>query len=181
LDDADGGGFMKIESPELTLDDFKGFLDDLLEYDRDHLIFRLRGALAQLDELLPKISSGPSSDGDGWGAPEVLAHISVFTGFFGWLAYTIAKGRPVEVDLIEALKQRDLVGSQAAELPPAEMAETIRSNMERTISFLEKATPDELRNEIDYLARRMRADDIVRISLCAHLETHLRQMRDALT
>ena len=171
---------MKIESPEFTKADFDSFLTQSFERERKQLVDRLTAIVEEAEKLLPSIEGAGVSEQDQWTTIETLAHMAVTSQFFGWLAHEIATTKKVEGDILEMLKLRDLTIKDAAQMPPESLAQQLRQNLERTIAFVETVPFEDLRTQFDFLGRRMTAEDILRITLSAHLEDHLEQIRTAI-
>src|ERR1700682_3099601 len=108
---------MKIESTSFTQSDLLQFLDDLLDHERLELADRLEKASARLGKIGPRIEAG--SGADAWSHHEVLAHIAVLSKFYGVLVHKISSGQVTELDLLENVNLRDVVGEQMAQVEPA--------------------------------------------------------------
>src|SRR5713226_5754295 len=91
---------MKIESTAFTRADVEQFLDELVD--------RLEKASARLAALGPLV---PAGRGEGeWSPHELLAHIAVLSKFYGVLVHKISHGQMTELDLLENVNLRDVVG-----------------------------------------------------------------------
>lgn len=171
---------MKVESPEFTEADIAGFLTDYYEHERGLLITRLERIMEETEALIPSIKSQTASNGDSWNAVETLAHMATSSQFFGWLANEVSQKGDETGDPIEMIRMRDIVGNQAAELPVEELAKLLQENLERTIKFIEKVPYEDLRKSFNFVGTRLSGEDLIRIPLCAHLESHIEQAREAL-
>jgi len=170
---------MKIESTEFTRGDVEGFLDELRDHERLGLAGRMEQAAARLGELGPRIQ--PGSQGEGWTAHEVLAHIAAVAKFYGVLTYQIASGRPTELDVLNVAQIRDPVIVQMAAEPAAELVERACGDLMRTAAFLRRTTAADLRRRVDVgLDEGLSAFDLARLVLTAHTEMHLDQLEKAL-
>ncbi len=182
---------MKIESTSFGPAELATFMDDLIDIDRQALIERLgrdSERLGQLAGLVTRASetrpaSGPES-GEGtqdWSAHEVLAHIAVLSKFYGVLAYQIGSGRLSELDLLGQVSLRDVMGEQLARRLPDELAASTQADHRRTLDWLRRATPADLRRRCETGGgASMSAEEVARLALCAHLEQHLAQLEAAL-
>ena len=170
---------MKIESAAFTEKDIQGFVTDYFEQERTHLVARLRAVLDEVDQLAGQISQGQAAPKDGWDPTEVLAHMATSSQYFGWLAHKVTSGEDVG-EVLSMLQMRDNVTADAAKLGAIELAGQLRKNVERTVAVLESADPHRLRIGFDYVGIAMTAEDVIRIPLCSHLETHVQQIRAAL-
>lgn len=172
---------MKIESTEFTTEDIHGFVDDYLETERKLLLARLREIITQTEALLPSLESPAESSGESWNAIETLAHMATTSNFFGWLVHEVATKEEVDTSgILEMIKLRDIVTTDAVQLPPEALVKQLRDNVEKTIEFVETVPYADLRKTFDYVGRTMSAEDILRIPLCGHLESHIEQMRNAI-
>lgn len=171
---------MKIESTEFTEETFYSIISDYLEHERRQLLARLRNIPDEADSLVPSIEGRSESDEKEWSAVETLAHMAISAQFFGWLVHEIATKKEIQGNILELLKMRDPTMIDAVKTPPVELASQLRSSIERTVEFIEKVPYDDLRTRIQYLGREMTGEDVLRISLCGHLEDHVEQIRKAL-
>lgn len=171
---------MKIESTEFTQEDFDSFVEQYLIHEREHMKDRLTKVVDEIDSLVPAIEGRTAGDEQAWSATETLAHMATSAQFFGWMVHEIATKREIAGDIMEMLKLRDVAGSDAAQKPPSELAKQLRETIERTLSFIDGVSVDDLRNSIKYLSREMTAEDILRVLFCGHLEEHVIQIREAL-
>ena len=171
---------MKVESPSFTEQDVAGFLTDYYEQERGLLIARIRKIIEDTDALLPSITDQGKTNGDSWNALETLAHMATSTQFFGWLASEASKKGDETGDPLEMIKMRDIVGNQAIELPIEELAKQLRGNLERTIQFIEKVDYEDLRKTFNFVGHRLSGEDVIRIPLCGHMESHIEQIRAVL-
>ena len=171
---------MKLESPQFTIEQIQSFVTDYFDHERDLLVSRLRKIVEQVDMLVSSVPEGPAGDDVGWSPVETLAHMVTSSQYFGWLAHQVASKKGDPGDILEMLKLRDVVSGEAAQLPVETLSDQFRENIERTIRFIEKTPFEDLRTRFDYVGRDMTAEDLIRIPLCAHLESHIEQIRAAL-
>lgn len=169
---------MKIESTQFTDEVFDSFVTDFFDVERRILLDRLRNIVTTVNELVPSIKEGTSGQ-DNWSATETLAHMATSAQFFGWLVHEIATKKDVEIDILDTLRIRDIAVSEAAKQPAAELARQLKDSITLTSKFVESVAFDDLRTPFKYLSREMTAEDLVRIPLCAHLESHVEQIRRA--
>jgi hypothetical protein len=166
---------MKIESTGFTRADVEQFLDEMLDHDRRLLADRLEKASARLAELGPRVAAGR---GDGeWSQHELLAHIAVLSKFYGVLVHKISSGQMTEIDLLENVNLRDVVGEQMAQIEPAELMQMALNDQARTLKLLRTADPASLRREArQENGELMSAIEVARLPLVNHLEMHLDQL-----
>lgn len=166
---------MKIESTAFTRTDVERFLDEMLDHDRQLLADRLEKASARLAELGPRVSAGR---GEGeWSQHELLAHIAVLSKFYGVLVHKISSGQMAEIDLLENVNLRDVVGEQMAQIEPAELLQMALSDQARTLKLLRGAEPASLRRQAKQEnGELMSAIEVARLPLINHLEMHLDQL-----
>jgi len=171
---------MKIESPGFTRSDVEQFLDEMLDHDRRLLADRLEKASARLAEIGPRVSAG-QGDGD-WSQHELLAHIVVLSKFYGVLVHRISSGQMTEIDLLENVNLRDVVGEQMAQIEPAELLQMALSDQARTLKLLRSAEPAALRRQAKQEnGELMSAIEVARLPLVNHLEMHVDQLERAVT
>ena len=181
---------MKIESTAFTRADVEQFLDVLLDHDRQALADRLEKASARLAELAPRIKAGPGEN-DGlalagrspeWSNHEVLAHIAVLSKFYGVLVHKISSGQMTEIDLLENVNLRDVVGEQMAQIEPAELLRMALADQARTLKLLRTVEPVSLRREAKLEnGVMMSAVEVARLPLINHLEMHVDQLERSLS
>ena len=172
---------MRVESTGFTGQDLERFLEELVERDREVLVQRLQRASARLAELAPRVPEEPPSDSPTWNAREVLAHVAVLSKFYGVTAYRIGRGELAELDLAGQVALRDVQGERLARLPAAELLAMAQADHRRTLDWLARASPPELRRRCDMGGGlSMSAEEVLRLPLCAHLEQHLEQLEAAL-
>lgn len=171
---------MKIESTAFTRSDVERFLDEMLDHDRQLLADRLEKASARLAELGPRVSAGR---GEGeWSQHELLAHIAVLSKFYGVLVHKISSGQMAEIDLLENVNLRDVVGEQMAQIEPAELLQMALSDQARTLKLLRSAEPASLRRQArQENGELMSAIEVARLPLVNHLEMHLDQLERAVS
>ena len=172
---------MKVESPEFTEAEIDGFVTDYFEDERRGLIRRLEKIVEETDALVPAIQGREQTPDDSWSAVETLAHMATTAQFFGWLVHEVVTKKEIDVDIVGMIKLRDIVTNDAADLPPKDLAGQVRQNIERTIHFIKDVPYDDLRVRFQYVGRELTAEDVIRIPLSAHLESHIRQMKAGLT
>src|ERR1700694_1145538 len=133
---------MKIESTDFTRADVEQFLDEMLDHDRNLLADRLEKASARLEELGPRVSAGrdprdaPAGPSPEWSPHELLPHIAVLSKFYGVLVHKISSGQMTEIDLLENVNLRDVVGEQMAQIDPAELSRMALTDQARTLKLL---------------------------------------------
>jgi hypothetical protein len=166
---------MKIESTGFTRTDVEQFLDEMLDHDRRLLADRLERASARLAEVGPRVSAG---HGDGeWSQHELLAHIAVLSKFYGVLVHKISSGQMTEIDLLENVNLRDVVGEQMAQIEPAELLQMALSDQARTLKLLQSAEPASLRRQAKQEnGELISAIEVARLPLVNHLEMHVDQL-----
>ncbi len=171
---------MKIESTGFTRADVEQFLDEMLDHDRQVLADRLEKASARLEDLGPRVSAGR---GEGeWSQHELLAHIAVLSKFYGVLVHKISSGQMTEVDLLENVNLRDVVGEQLAQIEPAELLRMALNDQARTLKLLRTVEPASLRRHArQENGELMSAIEVARLPLINHLEMHLDQLERAVT
>jgi hypothetical protein len=171
---------MKIESTGFTRSDVEQFLDEMLDHDRRLLADRLERATARLAEIGPRVSAG---HGDGeWSQHELLAHIAVLSKFYGVLVHKISSGQMTEIDLLENVNLRDVVGEQMAQIEPAELLQMALSDQTRTLKLLRSAEPASLRRQAKQEnGELISAIEVARLPLVNHLEMHVDQLERALS
>lgn len=172
---------MKIESTGFGRTDLDRFLAELVDHDRRALAARLERASTRLDELGSRVpDDGPTGSGQ-WSAKEVLAHVATLSKFYGVLAYRIGTGALTEVDLLEQVHLRDVVGEQMAQRPAAELVEMAQADHRRTLAWLRSAQPaDLMRRCAAGHGSSFTAEEILRLPLVSHVEQHLDQLESAL-
>src|SRR6202162_288834 len=171
---------MKIESTGFTQADVEQFLDEMLDHDRHVLAERLEKASARLEELGPRVSAGGGES--EWSQHELLAHIAVLSKFYGVLVHKISSGQMTEVDLLENVNLRDVVGEQMAQMEPAELLRMSLADQARTLKLLRTAEPASLRRQArQENGELMSAIDVAGLPLINHLEMHVDQLERAVS
>ena len=171
---------MKIESTAFTRADVEKFLDEMLDHDRQELAGRLEKASARLAEAGPLVKAGPG--GTQWSAHELLAHIAVLSKFYGVLVHKISSGQMTEVDLLENVNLRDVVGEQLAQIEPAELVRMALADQARTLKLLRTIEPASLRRQAKQEnGELMSAIEVARLPLINHLEMHVDQLERAVS
>jgi hypothetical protein len=171
---------MKIESTAFTRDDVEKFMDEMLDHDRRVLGDRLEKASSRLAGLGDRVAVG-SGDGE-WSPHELLAHIAVLSKFYGVLVHKISSGQMTEVDLLENVNLRDVVGQQMAQIEPAELLRMSLADQARTLKLLRSAEPASLRRQArQENGELMSAIDVARLPLINHLEMHVDQLERAVS
>jgi len=166
---------MKIESPAFTRADVEQFLDGMLDHDRQLLADRLEKASTRLAALGPRVKAGPG--GTEWSQHELLAHIAVLSKFYGVLVHKISSGQMSEIDLLENVNLRDVVGEQMAQIEPAELLQMALADQARTLKLLRTVEPSSLRRKARMEnGETMSADEVARLPLVNHLEMHVDQL-----
>jgi hypothetical protein len=171
---------MKIESTAFTRADVEQFLDQMLDHDRHLLADRLESASARLAALGPRIKAGHGET--EWSNHEVLAHVAVLSKFYGVLVHKISSGKMSEVDLLENVNLRDVVGEQMAQIEPAELLRMALADQARTLELLRTVEPSSLRRQAKLEdGKMMSAEEVARLPLVNHLEMHVDQLEAALS
>jgi len=166
---------MKIESTAFTRADVEQFLDGMLDHDRQLLADRLEKASTRLAALGPRVKAGPG--GTEWSQHELLAHIAVLSKFYGVLVHKISSGQMSEIDLLENVNLRDVVGEQMAQIEPAELLQMALADQARTLKLLRTVEPSTLRRKARMEnGETMSADEVARLPLVNHLEMHVDQL-----
>jgi len=166
---------MKIESTAFTRADVEQFLEGMLDHDRQLLADRLEKASSRLAALGPRVKAGPG--GTEWSQHELLAHIAVLSKFYGVLVHKISSGQMSEIDLLENVNLRDVVGEQMAQIEPAELLQMALADQARTLKLLRTVEPSSLRRKARMEnGETMSADEVARLPLVNHLEMHVDQL-----
>jgi hypothetical protein len=172
---------MKIESPAFTDADLDAFLAEARGRERLALAERLEAASARLAPLVAQMGAPGAAPGAGWSAHEILAHIAGLSKYYGVVAYRVGSGTTAEVDLLAAAREHDRVMRGLVARSPAELLAAIRADHRRTLDWLRSAELGALARWADFGGgRTLRAEEILRLGLCAHLEIHLDQLERAL-
>jgi hypothetical protein len=170
---------MKIESTAFTHADVEQFLEGMLDHDRQLLADRLEKASSRLAALGPRVKAGPG--GTEWSQHELLAHIAVLSKFYGVLVHKISSGKMSEIDLLENVNLRDVVGEQMAQIEPAELLQMALADQARTLKLLRTVEPSSLRRKARMEnGETMSADEVARLPLVNHLEMHVDQLEHEL-
>jgi hypothetical protein len=171
---------MKIESTTFTRSDVEQFLDEMLDHDRHALADRLEEASARLAEIGPRVKAGR---GEGeWSDHELLAHIAVLSKFYGVLVHKISSGQMTELNLLENVNLRDVVGEQMAQIEPAELLGMALSDQARTLKLLRSADASSLRRTATQEnGEPITAEEVARLPLINHLEMHVDQLERAVS
>jgi hypothetical protein len=170
---------MKIESTEFTRADVEEFLDEMLDHDRHILADRLEKASVRLAALGPRIKAGRGET--EWSQHELLAHIAVLSKFYGVLVHKISSGQMSELDLLENVNLRDVVGEQMAQIEPAELLRLALADQTRTLKLLRTVEPSSLRRKAKLEnGEMMSAEEVARLPLINHLEMHVDQLERSL-
>jgi hypothetical protein len=171
---------MKIESPAFTRTDVEQFLDEMLDHDRHALGDRLEKASARLAELGPRVKAGRGES--EWSEHELLAHIAVLSRFYGVLVHKISSGQMTELDLLENVNLRDVVGEQMAQIEPAELLRMALADQVRTLRLLRTAGASSLRRTAKQEnGELISAIEVARLPLVNHLEMHVDQLERAVS
>jgi hypothetical protein len=171
---------MKIESPAFTRTDVEQFLDEMLDHDRHALGDRLEKASARLAELGPRVKAGRGES--EWSEHELLAHIAALSRFYGVLVHKISSGQMTELDLLENVNLRDVVGEQMAQIEPAELLRMALADQVRTLRLLRTAGASSLRRTAKQEnGELISAIEVARLPLVNHLEMHVDQLERAVS
>jgi hypothetical protein len=170
---------MKIESTSFTRVEVERFLDEMLDHDRQVLADRLERASSRLGELGPRVRAG---GGDAeWSQHELLAHIAVLSKFYGVLVHKISSGQMSELDLLQNVNLRDVLGERLAQIEPAELLRMALADQARTLELLRATTASSMRRTAKQEnGELISAEEIARLPLVNHLEMHLDQLERAL-
>ena len=165
---------MKIESTAFTRADLERFSGQFIDYERLALAERIERDSARLRELAQGLDAAAPSSGEEWSAHEVLAHIALFSKFYGMLIYKVGSGQFTEYDLLSSVQARDVAGRQLAAQPVAALLEAIHADHQRTVAYLRSADAASMQRRLDAGdGFSVSAEEIARLFLCAHLEQHL--------
>lgn len=171
---------MKIESTGFTWTHLAAFANEFADHERVVLAKRLERDSARLGELAARM--GESHERDGWNAREILAHIAVFSKFYGMLTYKVGSGQLSEIDLLANVRQRDAAAEELDAMPSGELVRSIRDGHQRTVAYLRSADAVAMKRRVAIGGGAgLSADEIARFFLCAHLEQHLDQLERVLT
>lgn len=170
---------MKIESTAFTRVELEQFLDEMLDHDRLILADRLERASARLAELGPRVKAG---GGDAeWSQHELLAHIAVLSKFYGVLVHKISTGQMTELDLLQNVNLRDVLGEKLSQIEPGELLRMALADQERTLKLLRAADASSMRRTATQEnGEPISAEEVARLPLVNHLEMHLDQLERAL-
>src|ERR1700675_1119884 len=158
---------MKIDSTSFTRVEVEQFLDEMLDHDRRDLAGRLEHASARLAALGPRVRAGAGDT--EWSQHELLAHIAVLSKFYGVLVHKISSGQMSELDLLENVNLRDVVGEQMAQIEPAELLRMALGDHARTLKLLRTAEPASLRRQARLEnGKMMSAEEVARLPLVNH-------------
>jgi hypothetical protein len=170
---------MKIESTGFTRADVEQFLDGMVDHDRHVLADRLEKASAKLALLAPRVTAGRGET--EWSNHELLGHIAVLSKFYGVVVHKISSGQMTELDLLENVNLRDVVGEQMAQLEPAELLRMALADQARTAKLLRTVEPSSLRRQArQENGELISAEEIARLPLVNHLEMHVDQLERSL-
>jgi hypothetical protein len=170
---------MKIESPDFTMADVDAFIDEMQDHDRTLLVDRFEKASARLALVGVRVESGAGES--EWSAHELLAHIAVLSKFYGVIVHRIVTGRMTELQLLENVNMRDVVGEQMAKIEPAELVRMALADHARTLELLRTVDAASLRRTAKLEdGRAMSAEEVARLPLVNHLEMHVDQLEKAL-
>lgn len=168
---------MKVESTGFTSDDLAAFASDLLDHERLVLADRLEAGSARLAGVVARLERSEASDGEEWSAHDILAHIAVFSKFYGVLTYKVGSGQATEIDLLNTIQGRDVIGQRAARHSAAELLSAIQADHQRTVAYLRAADAAAMRRRIAVgNGVSMSTEQIARLMLVAHLEQHVNQL-----
>jgi hypothetical protein len=174
---------VRIESPAFTEREMRGFLDEVIDHERQRLVDRLEADSATLGKLAPTLTlpqRGRDNSG-GWSVQEILAHIVVLSKFYGTVVYRVGSGKLSQVELLEAVQSRDLAGEQLSSLPADQLLAMAQRDHQRTIAYLRGADAAAMqRRAVLYEGFSMSAAEIAQLPLCGHLEIHLDQLERTL-
>ncbi|MHB8507471.1 MAG: DinB family protein [Candidatus Dormibacteria bacterium] len=166
---------MKNESRAFTAADVPRFFDELRLEEAANLADRLRAGSARLQQLAARVPED-GGQAEGWNAKEILAHVAVFSRAYGVFAYMIARGRLPQLELAAVINQRDTFGEEMVKRSVAEIVGEAVEQHQKTLAFLEKATPAQLAAECRVEDGTVTPELLIRLPLVAHLEQHLRHL-----
>jgi hypothetical protein len=170
---------MKIESTSFTRVEVEQFLDEMLEHDRQLLADRLEHASARLAELGLRVKAG--GGGAEWSQHELLAHIAVLSKFYGVLVHKISSAQMTELDLLQNVSLRDVLGERLAQIEPAELLRMALADQARTLKLLRETDPSSMRRTArQENGELISAEEVARLPLVNHLEMHVDQLERAL-
>jgi len=171
---------MEIESPAYTIADLNAFLDEMQDHDRHVLADRLERASCRLGEIGARVQAG-RGDGKEWSNHELLAHIATLSKYYGVLVHRVAGGHIAVVNLLDSVHARDIAIDQAAEQPPSDLLRMALADHERTIKTLRSTDGGALRRSVRIDGETtMTAEQLARLPLISHLETHIEQLEKSL-
>jgi hypothetical protein len=178
---------MKIESTGFTEEDLKAFLQETVAFERTRakddltLADRLEAASARLTMLVGEMPSGEdgAGSGDEWTSKDVLIHIGLLSGLYAWITEAIATQSQAEIDLMSFFSLRDVAGAQRLELPVAELLAIAQTELSQAASFLRSCTPSALQRRARVGPFDLSAEEVARLGLCAHVESHVQQFEIA--
>jgi hypothetical protein len=171
---------MKIASPAYTGEELLAFLNEMQDHDRHMLADRLQRASDRLAEIAPRVKAS-RSENDEWSAHEVLAHIASLSKFYGVVVHRMVSGQITDLNLLEAAQLRDPTIDKWSEREPAELLQMTLVDHERTIKTLRTADPASLRRTARLPeGGTMTAEEIARLPLIAHIESHIEQLEKLL-
>jgi hypothetical protein len=170
---------MKIESTSFTRVEVEQFLDEMLDHDRHLLAERLEHASARLAALGPRVRAGGGET--EWSQHELLAYIAVLSKFYGVLVHKISSGQMSELDLLQNVNLRDILGERLAQIEPAELLRMALADQARTLQLLRTADASSMkRTAKQENGEPISADEVARLPLVNHLEMHVDQLERAL-
>ena len=168
---------MKDESQHFDVPDLDRFLDDTATHEARSLVRRIQAAGSQLRQLSEDVTTQQLSSERIWTAYDVLAHVAVLSKYYSVLAYRVGTGKVREIDLLPAIRDRDSAAQKFAGVSARQLADMAVNDHDRLITYLDGATPSELRASAEMpQGGRLTVDVIARQLLCGHLEEHLAQL-----
>ena len=179
---------MKIESTAFTEEDLKAFFQESVAFERTRarddlaLADRLEAASARLTELvgeMPPGKPGDAASGDEWTSKDVLIHIGLISALYAWITEAIATQAQAEIDLMSFVNLRDVAGAQRLELSVAELLTIAQTELDRAAGFLRSTTPSALQRRARVGPFDLSAEEVARLGLCAHVESHVQQFEIA--
>ena len=178
---------MKIESTGFTEEDLKAFLQETVAFERTRakddltLADRLEAASARLTMLVGEMPSGEdgAGSGDEWTSKDVLIHIGILSGLYGWITEEIATQAQAKIDLMSFFSLRDVAGAQRLELPVAELLTIAQAELGQAAGFLRSTSPSALQRRARVGPFDLSAEEVARLGLCAHVESHVQQFEIA--
>ncbi|HEV2954065.1 MAG TPA: DinB family protein [Candidatus Dormibacteraeota bacterium] len=164
-----------------TRADLDEALASYLDQDREQLAGRLEAVAQRTGELAARIGTATTA-AQGWSAIEVLGHMGSVARAFGALTHRVASGEATQLDLLALIQGRDERVAQMSQLPVEELVALTQAETEKTAAFLRGIPSADLNRKV-VLGEGMTwtAEEVCRLALAAHLESHLNQLESLLS